>query len=61
MAKTTKKGITGSKKVFCVVCPKWEIKKPERCSNTIKKGSSTLYFCTKRCKERYQAAPEKFA
>ncbi|MBY0554746.1 hypothetical protein K2P97_09465 [bacterium] len=42
-----------AKKVFCKVCTDWEIKKPERCSNTLKKASGTLYFCTKRCKEKY--------
>ena len=50
-----------SKKVFCKVCPKWEIKIPERCSNTLGSGKSKLHFCTKRCKERYVKAPEKFA
>ncbi|MCC7404066.1 MAG: hypothetical protein IT288_06665 [Bdellovibrionales bacterium] len=49
------------KKVFCTVCPTWEIKNPDRCSNTLKKRSKTLYFCTKRCKERYTKSPEKFA
>jgi hypothetical protein len=47
-------------KIYCEMCPTWEIKRPERCSNTIKKRSKTLYFCTRRCKERYQkqgAAP----
>ncbi len=48
-------------KTYCTVCPKWEIKKPERCSNTVKKGAKILYFCTARCKERYSKAPEKFA
>lgn len=47
-------------KVFCVVCPKWEIKKPERCSNTISNKKKTLYFCTKKCKERYQKTSDKF-
>lgn len=49
-----------SKKTYCVVCPSWEIKNPDRCSNTIKKTTNTLYFCTKKCKERYQKSPEKF-
>lgn len=49
------------KKIYCVVCPKWEIKQPDRCSNTLKKGQGTLYFCTSRCKERYIKAPEKFS
>lgn len=48
------------KKTYCTVCPKWEIKLPERCSNTIKKAAKTFYFCTARCKERYLKAPEKF-
>ncbi|MFA6236516.1 MAG: hypothetical protein WC635_04235 [Bacteriovorax sp.] len=50
-----------AKKTFCTVCPTWEIKRPEQCSNTIKKASKTLYFCTKKCKERYVKAPEKFS
>ena len=49
-----------TKKTYCVVCPTWEIKNPERCSNTIEKGSKKLYFCTKRCKERFEKTPEKF-
>ncbi|GIL16252.1 MAG: hypothetical protein BroJett040_00030 [Oligoflexia bacterium] len=49
-----------TKKTYCMVCPKWEIKNPDRCSNTIKKGAKTLYFCTKRCKERFEKAPDKF-
>ncbi len=47
-------------KIFCTVCPKWEIKIPERCSNTLKKASKTFYFCTKKCKERFEKAPDKF-
>ncbi len=55
-----KRATVKKKRTFCVVCPKWEIKIPERCSNTLKKGSKILYFCTKRCKERYVKTPEKF-
>ena len=53
--KTAKKAApkARAKKVFCVMCPKWEIKRPERCSNTIGAGASKKYFCTARCKERY--------
>ena len=47
-------------KVYCRVCPDWEIKRPERCSNTLKRQGVTLYFCTSRCKERFSKAPEKF-
>ena len=54
------KRIEAKKKTFCVVCPKWEIKLPERCSNTLDTKGKKLYFCTKRCKERYLKAPEKF-
>jgi hypothetical protein len=50
-----------ARKTYCTVCPAWEIKRPERCSNTLKKGMKVLYFCTARCKERYQKAPEKFS
>jgi len=53
MAKTVKK-------TFCSVCPKWEIKIPERCSNTMSHKGKKHYFCTKRCKERFQKTPEKF-
>ena len=49
-----------AKKTYCKVCPKWEIKNPERCSNTLPKGAKKLYFCTRRCKDRYQKSPEKF-
>lgn len=48
------------KKVHCVVCPKWEIKRPERCSNTLTRRGRKLYFCTRRCKDRYLKTPEKF-
>lgn len=48
-------------KTFCTVCPKWEIKKPERCSNTLVKGGKKHYFCTAKCKERFARAPEKFS
>ncbi|MBX9771481.1 MAG: YHS domain-containing protein [Candidatus Obscuribacterales bacterium] len=48
-------------KVFCPCCPKWEIKRPEVCSNTLVYKRKKLYFCTKRCKERFEKAPEKFA
>ena len=49
---TTKNGT--SAKVYCKMCPDWEIKNPARCSNTLQQGGKTLYFCTKRCKERFQ-------
>jgi len=48
-------------KIFCKVCPKWEIKRPEKCSNTLAEGNSKLYSCTARCRERYQKSPEKFS
>jgi YHS domain-containing protein len=48
------------KKISCKVCPKWEIKIPERCSNTLVKSGKKIYFCTKKCKERFEKAPEKF-
>jgi len=47
-------------KIFCPCCPDWEIKHPERCSNTLEAADRTLYFCTKRCKERFLKNPEKF-
>lgn len=59
-AKVVKKSVV-TKKTYCVVCPTWEIKNPDRCSNTIQKASKVLHFCTKKCKERYVKSPEKFA
>ncbi len=49
-----------AKKIFCPVCPKWEIKIPQRCSNTLNFKGKKQYFCTKRCKERFDKTPEKF-
>jgi hypothetical protein len=42
-----------AQKIFCRMCPKWEIKQPERCSNTVLEGAKKIYFCTQRCKEKY--------
>lgn len=47
------------KKVFCTMCPKWEIKRPEVCSNTLTSKGNKHYFCTKRCKERFVKQAEK--
>lgn len=52
--------MTEVKKVFCTVCPKWEIKRPAICSNTLVYKRKKHYFCTKKCKERFEKAPEKF-
>lgn len=49
-----------AKKVHCTVCPAWEIKKPEVCSNTLTHKKKKHYFCTKKCKERFSKAPEMF-
>lgn len=57
--KITSKKIT-TQKVFCTVCPKWEIKRPERCSNTLLHKSKKHYFCTKKCKERFEKEPARF-
>ena len=54
------KGPKKESKVYCRVCPDWEIKRPERCSNTLKRKGATLYFCTRRCKERFEKAPASF-
>jgi YHS domain-containing protein len=35
------------------MCPDWEIKRPEKCSNTVERKGKTVYFCTKRCKEKF--------
>lgn len=58
MAKLSEKAV---EKIFCKVCPNWEIKRPAQCSNTIIYKRKKLYFCTKRCKERFEKTPEKFA
>lgn len=55
-ASTKKARSARAKKEFCVMCPDWEIKIPERCSNTLKRGAKTLYFCTRRCKDRFLRA-----
>lgn len=62
MAKKVASKVSPSKsqKIFCSVCPTWEIKKPEKCSNTLTYKKSLHYFCTKKCKERFEKAPEKF-
>ncbi len=49
------------KKVYCNVCPDWEIKRPEKCSNILMHKGAKRYFCTRKCKERFEKAPEKFA
>jgi YHS domain-containing protein len=60
-AKNRAKLWSKASKTFCQVCPDWEIKNPERCSNSLKKAGKTMYFCTSRCKEKFQKTPEKFA
>jgi YHS domain-containing protein len=47
-------------KVFCACCPKWEIKRPEKCSNTLVHQGRKRFFCTRRCKERFQKDPARF-
>lgn len=39
--------------IFCTICPNWQIKRPEVCSNTLTTKTKKHYFCTKRCKERF--------
>ncbi len=51
---------TQTKKVHCGICRDWEIKNPERCSNTLIHKRKRLYFCTRKCKERFMKSPEKF-
>ncbi|MBL7670651.1 MAG: YHS domain-containing protein [Bdellovibrionaceae bacterium] len=48
------------KKVYCGICRDWEIKRPEKCSNTLTHKGTKHYFCTSRCKERFEKTPEKF-
>lgn len=38
---------------YCAMCPDWQIKNPQRCSNTLEEDGKTVYFCTARCKERF--------
>ncbi len=61
MAKRKRASDSVGQKVFCPCCPKWEIKYPERCSNTAYYQGRIFYFCTRRCRERFQKTPEKFA
>jgi uncharacterized pyridoxamine 5'-phosphate oxidase family protein len=49
------------KKTYCKMCPDWEIKKPEKCSNTVTRNGQKIYFCTKKCKERYSKTSKKAA
>jgi hypothetical protein len=53
-----KKRVPG--KIYCAVCPDWEIKQPAKCSNTMTHRGAKKYFCTKKCKERFERTPEKF-
>jgi YHS domain-containing protein len=48
------------RKTFCTCCPKWEIKRPEQCSNTKTLKAKKYYFCTKKCKDKFEKTPEKF-
>lgn len=56
----TVKSNVQKKKTYCTVCPDWEIKRPEKCSNTTTYKGAKHFFCTSKCKERFQKAPEKF-
>lgn len=38
---------------YCAMCPDWEIKNPDRCSNTVVDKGRTVYFCTARCKNKF--------
>lgn len=60
MASSTAAKKPGASKTYCAVCPAWEIKHPDRCGNTLKRAGGTLYFCTKRCKERFEKDPATF-
>lgn len=48
------------RKIHCPCCPGWEIKRPDRCSNTLIHGETTLYFCSRRCKEKFERDPAKY-
>ncbi len=54
------KASSSKKKTFCACCPKWEIKRPAQCSNTKTYKATKYYFCTRKCKERFEKTPEKF-
>jgi len=49
-----------AKKTYCTVCPGWEIKRPETCSNRLTHNGAKHYFCTRKCKERFRKTPAKF-
>jgi hypothetical protein len=48
---------SGPQKTCCPYCPGWEIKRRERCSNTLVHGRRSLYFCSRPCKERFERNP----
>lgn len=48
------------KKVYCGICSDWEIKRPEKCSNTTIHKGTKVYFCTSKCKERFLKTPDNF-
>jgi YHS domain-containing protein len=48
------------KKVYCSICSDWEIKHPEKCSNTLVHKGAKRYFCTAKCKAQFEKVPEKF-
>ena len=48
-------------KIFCTMCPKWEIKRPEVCSNTLTSKGKKHFFFTRRCKDRFVKNSEKSA
>jgi len=55
-AKTSTNTNKSKKKIFCGICSDWEIKRPEKCSNTIIRSGRKYYFCTKKCKERFETS-----
>ncbi len=58
---TSKKPVkAGGSGVVCACCPDWPIKYPERCSNTLQRAGKMYYFCTKRCKDKFQKNPSAY-
>lgn len=47
-------------KTFCGICSDWEIKQPEKCSNTLVLKGKKHFFCTAKCKVRFTKTPDKF-
>jgi hypothetical protein len=59
LKKPSPKKIQTKTKIFCTMCPKWEIKRPDLCSNTLTSRGKKHYFCTRRCKDCFVKNQER--